>query len=76
MGVTSKTVSPFIVFGNPALGFNITGTDAHSSRRSITGISCFGPNEQFAPTASAPIPSSIATIASGDAPVISFPSSP
>jgi len=53
-----------------------TGTDAFSSSSSATPQSCLGPSEQLAPIASAPIPSSIATIAAGVAPVISLPSSP
>ena len=39
-------------------------------------MSCFGPSEQFAPIASTPIPSSIAAMTAGSAPVIRRPFSP
>ena len=70
---TSYTVLPSTLFGRPAFGFKITGTEAHFKRRSTTGRVWSGPNEQFTPIASARIPSRRATIASGEAPVISLP---
>ena len=48
-------------------------TEAYFSNFSITGRILSGPSEQFIPMASAPIPSRRAIIASGVAPVISFP---
>ena len=74
--VTLKTVFPSIIFGIPAFGFKTTGTDEYSRSLMATERSCFGPREQLAPIASAPIPSSISAITSGVAPVMSFPSSP
>ena len=69
-GDTLNTVLPSLISGNPAFGISKTGTDAYSRSSSTTPVSCFGPSEQFAPIASAPMPSSIATIAAGVAPVI------
>ena len=75
-GSTSYTVRPFSILGRPAFGFTRTGTEAYLRYSSTMGKSCLGPREQFTPIASAPMPSSIATIDEGDAPVISLPSSP
>ena len=73
---TSNTVRPSTIFGSPALGFASTGTEA-VFRYSVTmGSMVFGPREQLTPMMSAPIPSSMATMAAGEAPVISLPSSP
>ena len=74
-GVTLNLVLPFFTSGSPAFGLRITGTEAFSNNSSATFVSCFGPKEQFAPIAVAPIPSKSATIAEGVAPVISLPSS-
>ena len=54
----------------------MTGSDEYLRYSHTTPDKAFGPNEQLTPIASAPIPSSMATIADGDAPVISLPSSP
>ena len=75
-GSTSNTVSPLRLLGRPAFGFKIMGREEYFKSFSTTPSSCFGPKEQLAPMASAPIPSKRATIASGEAPVISLPSSP
>ena len=74
--VTSNTVFPSTDLGSPALGLRMTGTEAFLSSSMATPRSCLGPSEQFAPRAAAPMPSSIAAIAAGEAPVISLPSSP
>ena len=74
-GKMSKTVLPFTLLGRPAFGFKSTGTEAYFTYSSIIGSKAFGPNEQFVPMASACIPSKSATIAAGEAPVISLPSS-
>ena len=58
------------------MGFISTGTDAAARYRSTIGASASGPREQLTPTALAPSPSSMATMASGVPPVISFPSDP
>ena len=68
----SKTVFPFSVLGRPALGLTIIGTLAFFAISGTIPSICFGPSEQLMPIASAPRPSSIATIAAGFAPVISF----
>ena len=73
---TLNTVLPFTVSGSPALGCIIIGTLSTSSSLSAAGSSCFGPNEQFIPIASAPMPSSIAAIAYGSAPDINLESEP
>ena len=68
-GVISYLVTPFSTFGSPAFGFRITGTLAYLRYSFTTFDSPLGPNEQFTPMASAPIPSRRATIALGLAPV-------
>ena len=69
---TSNIVLPFSLLGRPALGTTATGIDAFFIKSGTSLFICTGPREQFIPSASTPSPSSIATIASISAPVISF----
>ena len=55
--------------GSPAFGFAITGSEVREHILSRTGKSSSGPREQLTPIASAPIPSSTATMHSGETPV-------
>ena len=66
-------VLPPTFVGMPAFALRITGIEAQRRYSSTMGWSLSGPKEQFTPIASAPMLSSIAVIAAGEAPVISLP---
>ena len=73
---TEYTVSPSLSAGSPALGFTTTGVELTASMRPTTSVICAGASEQLTPSASTPRPSSTATAASGEVPVMVLPSSP
>ena len=75
-GPTSKTVQPSQVWGRPALGLTIRGTEAYSTSCFTMGTIWAGPRPQLTPRASTPRPSSRATVEAGVPPVSSLPFSP
>ena len=70
-----KQVLPSFRNGMPAFGWTLIGARQFAASVSTTGISSFGPSEQFTPMMSAPRPSRMTAADCGSVPVTVRPSS-
>ena len=75
-GPTSKTVSPFSIWGKPALGCAMSGQRTRDAIARAAPVSSAGPSEQLKPTACAPSELRTSAAITGVVPRNVRPSSP